>query len=343
MAKKTRIALIKKLEAERDGTHVISYITSTRSNMEVSMSMDCIRKIYEHLRLINKPRSEVKIDLFIHSNGGDGIVPWKLITLIREYCNFLSVLVPHRAFSAATLAALGADNIIMHPMGMLGPTDPTVANSFNPKDENTQPIGISVEDVTAYIALIKEDAGIHHEDELIQALKILADKVHPLALGNVKRSLSQSHMMARKLLSLHMDPIKKQHEIKEIVDNLTSKLYYHGHPIGRKEAAEHIKIPMIKEPSGNVEEIMWKLYLEYEKELKIEEPFQPVREFLAQHPNIGINTSKVTTSKKEKVAYIESTNKTDVVTIDYTISGTKTAEGVINTLLLVSRQGWETE
>ena len=89
---------------------------------------------------------------------------------------------------------------------------------------------------TAYISLIKEDAGIQHEDELVQAFNKLADKVHPLALGNVKRSLSQSRMMARKLLALHMDMSKEEHKINEIVDNLTSKLFFHGHPINRDEA-----------------------------------------------------------------------------------------------------------
>ena len=98
------------------------------------------------------------------------------------------MLVPHRAFSAATLTALGADNIVMHPMGMLGPTDPTVANPFNPRDPQGHPIGISVEDVTAYIALIKDDAGIQHEDQLVLAFNKLADQIPPLALGNVKRS-----------------------------------------------------------------------------------------------------------------------------------------------------------
>ena len=45
----------------------------------------------------------------------------------------------------------------------------------------------SVEDVRAYVGFIKDTVGITHEDELVQAIKILAEKVHPLALGNVER------------------------------------------------------------------------------------------------------------------------------------------------------------
>src|SRR5258708_20648280 len=207
------------------------------------MSMDSVRKVYEHLKMLKSEEGKkCNIDLFLVSNGGDGTVPWRLVTLIREYCDKFSTLIPYRAFSAATLTSLGADKIVMHPMGMLGPTDPTVANLFNPDNPKNaeQKLGISVEDVTAYLALIKEDAGITHQEELIQAFNILAEKIHPLALGNVKRSLSQSKMMAQKLLSLHMNKVKDQHSINDIVENLTSKLFYHGHPINRIEAKEEI-------------------------------------------------------------------------------------------------------
>ncbi len=94
----------------------------------------------------------------------------------------------------------------MHPFAELGPIDPTVSNEFNPTDPATgQRLGISVEDVTAYVNFIKATVGITHEDELVEAIKILADRVHPLALGNVERFLSQSRMIARKILRTHIE------------------------------------------------------------------------------------------------------------------------------------------
>lgn len=342
MAKSERLEIINKIQTERHSLF-ISYITSTRQNIEVQMAMDSIRKIYEHLNRFGK---KVNIDLFLHSNGGDGTVPWRLVTLIREYADKFSVLIPHRAFSAATLTALGADSIVMHPMGMLGPTDPTVANPFNPVDPTNpnQRIGISVEDVTAYIALIKEDAGIQHEDELIQAFNKLAEQVHPLALGNVKRSLSQSRMMAQKLLALHMDAGKDQHKINEIVDNLTSKLFFHGHPINRKEAKEHVGLGTIEYPSQEIADLMWQLYLGYEQEIKMEEPFDPAMEFVAQFPDLQPQQGIVITpTKTAKLAYIESTNRTDVFSIDYELSGQKTPNGSVQITTIFRRKGWVAE
>lgn len=343
MPKASRLRLIRQIQRARK-THVISYVTSTREGLEVQMAMDSVRRIYDHLVPIANSRNKPNIDLFLYSNGGDGTVPWRLVSLIREYANKFSVLVPYRAFSAATLTALGADRIIMHPMGMLGPTDPTVSNPFNPPDPlNPQNrIGISVEDVTAYIALVREDAGIQHEDEVIQAFNRLADKVHPLALGNVKRSLSQSRMMAQKLLALHMDPQKDEHKIEEIVDNLTSKLFFHGHPINRTEA-KGLGLSTIELPPMAVEKAMWRLYLDYEREIKMEMPFRPAHEFVARFPTLAVGQQETSPAATSKLAFVESESRTDVFAWEYEICGKKEPNGITNVQVIVRNQKWQTE
>jgi hypothetical protein len=354
MPKDNRISLLKEIEKERS-TCVITYITSTRANLEVPMAMDAVRKVYDHLEAVANPKKKLAVDLFIHSNGGDGTVPWRLVTLIREYATKFSVLVPYKAFSAATLTALGADKIVMHQMGMLGPTDPTVINPFNPPDPNLpgQKLGISVEDVTAFISLIKEDAGIQHEDELVQAFNKLSENVHPLALGNVKRSLSQSRMMAQKLLSLHMDKRSEDHNINEIVDSLTSKLFYHGHPINRAEAKEEVGLKAVEYATDALAKLMWSLYLDYEGEMKLEEAFDAASEFVAQHPAAPPAGGVCTPVTKTKLAYIESTAKTDVYTMSYKLSGQPQmimgpagplpVAGSVQVMQVLQRRGWETE
>lgn len=353
MTTEERRGLIEELQSIRGNTVVISYITSTRPGLETMMAMDAVRKIYRHLQLITTPKEETKIDLFIHSNGGDGIVPWRLVTLIREYCSEFSVLVPHRAFSAATLTSIGADNIFMHPMGMLGPTDPKVENEFNPKDPNNPAarLGINVEDVISYISLVKDEVGIRHEDELIKAFEFLAgeNKVHPLALGNVKRFYSQSRMMARKLLELHMDKSTEEHKITEIADNLNSKLYFHGHPINRTEAKEQLGLK-IKETTPELEAAMWELYEGYEKEMEIEDPFNPNLLFKQAHPNLQLTNLQTPTTTTHnipdvKVAFIESAKRTDKLMIDFKVEGIKFIGQGIQEAMSVSqtRQEWVVE
>jgi len=237
---------------------------------------------------------------------------------------------------------------------MLGPTDPTVANPFNPIDP-TNPggrLGISVEDVTAYFALIKEDAGIHHEKNVLEAFKLLAGSVHPLALGNVKRHLSLSRLMAKKLLTLHMDAKKDARKITKIVDNFTSKLFYHGHPINRNEAKDQVGLSTVTKASGELEDLMWKLYSDYEQEMKMDEPFRMDVEFLTQFPNLPIPAPQIpgvphvpappsiTPVAFMTVSAIESVNGTDLFTWDYELSGDKLPNGAITVSMITRRQGW---
>jgi hypothetical protein len=130
--------------------------------------------------------------------------------------------------------------------------------------------------VTAYFKLVRDEVGINHEDELIQALIALTDKIHPLAIGNVQRSHNQARMMARKLLRLHMSE-SQEHEIEKLIDTLKSNLFYHGHPINRREAKIDLQLAVV-EASAEVESLMWELYLHYETDLKLLEPFNALRE-----------------------------------------------------------------
>lgn len=64
--------------------------------------------------------------LVINSPGGDGTVAEKIIEMCRSYCKAFKVAVPDRAKSAATMIALGADEIVMGYASELGPIDPQV-------------------------------------------------------------------------------------------------------------------------------------------------------------------------------------------------------------------------
>jgi len=168
MAFADRLALIRQIETIR-GSRVICYLTSLRPNVLAAMEEDAAREIFDHLSTVQPPPIG-KLDLFLCSNGGDGTLPWRLVPVLRQYTKHFAVLVPYHAYSAATILALGANEVVMHPFGVLGPIDPTVANEFNPQipPGSGRYVGISVEDVKAYISFVKETIGIKHEDELVR-------------------------------------------------------------------------------------------------------------------------------------------------------------------------------
>lgn len=286
MPRPARLELIKKLEKLRSST-VLCYLTSLRPNVGSQMADDSVRVVFDHL-LLFPSRPIDKLDIFLCSNGGSGTVPWRLVSVFREFAKSISVLVPYRAYSAATLLSLGADEIVMHPFGELGPIDPTVANEFNPVEQGTgRRIGISVEDVKAYVSFIKSSVGITHEDELVRAVEVLANKVHPLALGNVERFLAQSRMIATKIMRTHMGKTDHDHAIKEIVENLASKLYFHGHPINRREAKDDLKLKVNLELAPTLEKAMWDLYVDFEQDFENQKVFNPAADLAAMAPVAG--------------------------------------------------------
>ena len=295
MSLEKRVDLIKKIESIR-GSIVICYLTTLRQGISGFMADDQVRVFFDHL--LKLPQRPVKkLDIFLVSNGGQSTVPWRLTALFREYAKSVGVLLPYRAYSAATMLALGADEIVMHPFAEMGPIDPTVQNAFNPVGPNNQILGIGVEDVSSYIQFVKQTVGITHEDELIEALKALTDKVHPLALGNVERFLAQSRMIATKILKTHMKTAD-DHIIEDIVENMASWLYFHGHPINRAEARDDLKLKIVNPPS-KLETAMWELYKLYEEEFKNDVPFNPVGDMMkasrnpipaAQPPQAGTPT-----------------------------------------------------
>jgi len=277
-----RIALIKKIEELR-GSTVMCFLTGLQQNVPSQIADDSVRVIFDHL-LLFPSRPVAKLDLFLCSNGGSGTVPWRLVSLFREFAKSFNVLIPYRAYSAATLIALGADEIVMHPFAELGPIDPTVSNEFNPTEQPTgRRLGISVEDVKAYVTFIKTTVGITHEDELIKAVEALTAKVHPLALGNVERFLAQTRMIARKILRTHMGDADG-HTIEEIIENMASKLYFHGHPINRQEAKEDLGLKVTVDLQPNLESAMWELYKEYDTQFSNQVVFNPAGDLAALLP-----------------------------------------------------------
>ncbi len=263
--------MIGKIQEELNAS-VICYITGDRENLSTRIAPDVIRIFFRHLEHIGPQEN---ICLFLYTRGGDVLTPWRLVNLIREYCHEFSVLLPFRAYSAGTLICLGADQIIMGKMSELSPIDPSVANAFNPEDpgNKTAKIPVSVEDVTSFLDLAQEKAGLKEEEYMTHVYLRLAKDVHPLALGNVHRNYSLIRSLAKKLLELHSESRSPGH-IQDIIDNLTEKLYAHNHMISRYEAKKYIKLH-VSEPSKKLESLVWQLYENYEADLQLAEPFNP--------------------------------------------------------------------
>jgi hypothetical protein len=291
--------LINQIQSIRN-SKVIAYITGDRQPVGSMIAEDAVRPLYEHLLSIGK---NAKIDLLLYSRGGDVSVPWRIVSMFREFCDEFSLLVPYKAHSAATLISLGADKIIMGKKAELSPIDPTLTKA-TAGEITGPPQQISVEDVNSYISFIRERANINDQSALAQMVSILANNLAPLTLGSVYRQNSHIRLVARKLLTSRKEKLDEA-KINSIIETLTEKIYSHGHAIGRKEAQEiGLPIEMSEEPLDNA---LWSLYLQYERFLKLAEPLDPL---------VTITGKEEEHLEQIPIAIIESENKTHVFKIN---------------------------
>jgi hypothetical protein len=277
---------------------VVAYITGDRQPIGAMIAEDAVRSLYEHLLSVGQ---STKMDLLLYSRGGDVSVPWRIVSMFREFCDDLSVLVPYKAHSAATLVSLGADRIIMGKKAELSPIDPTL-RKMTIGEITGPPQEISVEDVNSYISFIRERANINDQSALAQMVSILANNLAPLTLGSVNRQNSHIRLVARKLLTSRKEKLDEA-KINSVIDTLTEKIYSHGHAIGRKEAQE-IGLP-IEIPEESLESTVWNLYLKYEDFLKLAEPLDPL---------VVLSGKEEEHLEEIPIAIIESENKTHVFT-----------------------------
>ncbi len=290
--------IIQYIEGARH-SRIITYLTSDRQGpFNARIAMDIVPLVSKQLRNIGKTQN---IDLYLYSVGGDTMAPWRLVSMIREYCDKFSVLVPYKAHSAATMVALGADEIVMSDLSELSPIDPSTANVFNPIDPaNPQNrIPISVEDVMAYFELAKNKFGIKSDEDLARIFMKFVEanpQIHPLALGNVNRIHNLIRILAKRLIKSHKTPLKEE-EVEKIVDYFTEKLYSHQYFIGRKEAKDDLGLKTVVDADANLSKAMSDLLEEYNKDLDFGKIWNPEGE-------LGANA--VQTRKDYKIAYIES-------------------------------------
>jgi len=100
-----RLGCISRIEKEIKAP-VLVYFTADAPIAGGRIGEDAVRFIYDHLRLIGNVR---RIGLYLYSPGGHMETPWKIVAMIREFCKEFWILVPYKAYSAATMIAIGAD------------------------------------------------------------------------------------------------------------------------------------------------------------------------------------------------------------------------------------------
>lgn len=274
-----RTKLYRQVE-ERRKRPLIVYVTSTRVNANGMIAGDSVPEFLAQLQLL--PRGTKELDLLIVSDGGDPTVAWRIVSMIRQRVTKFSALIPQAAFSAATLIVMGADEVVMHPNGNLGPTDPQIrVPRRNQRDGGTEVVGFGSEDLMAFLRFTKDQVGLKDPQNLTTVFLKFCDEATAMGVGVAARSSLLGVALGEKLLQQHMLSDGDKAKAKEISEKLTKDFFHHGYPVNRSEARDiGLKVAG---PDEELEELMWKIWTDLSDELKLREPHSPLR-VLAENP-----------------------------------------------------------
>ncbi len=215
--------LIKKIESQLDG-RFLSYWNSTNG----SVCSNDVVGFYESLQSLGQTDL---LYLFVKSGGGHGQSALRIVHLLRQYVSHFKVLVPLECCSAATMIALGADDIQMGPLAYLTPVDTSLTHDLSPIDRDNRRVSVSLDELNRVLKLWSSERGSNSGDD--NPYKSIYQYIHPLVLGAVDRCSSLSIKLCKEILSYHL---KDQKKAEQISSRLNSDYPSHSYPITLDEA-----------------------------------------------------------------------------------------------------------
>ena len=204
------------------GAPVIAYWNNPRGEV-------CHNDVVALSAILDKFGNRETIYLFLKSGGGAGQASLRLVSLLRQHCKRLVALVPLECASAATMVALGCNEIKMGPIAYLTAVDTSLNHALSPVDQHNERVNVSLDELTRVIRLWREEQSQSTENPY----KALFQHVHPLVIGAVDRAESLSIMLCKQLLAYH---ISDDEVAARIAETLNARYPSHTFPILFEEA-----------------------------------------------------------------------------------------------------------
>ena len=197
-----------------------------------------------------------KIDVIIHSPGGELEASFKVPYVFKTYCPHYIAIIPRFAKSGATLFSLGATEIVMGQWAELGPLDPQIPSpsSTSTTDrhyfsvpesalESFHALRFAQKEVTEYLDTFVQSLkmrgisprhAVQEAKELVEAtIGRIYSNVSPFELGNSGRALEVMERYCAKILNASYENNK---------DSISQKLVWdypdHGFFIDAEEARQ---------------------------------------------------------------------------------------------------------
>jgi len=262
--------LIEAIERKR-GTRLLCLVYNETPLAPTMLTPSVLMPLEQILSHLGK---RPNLDLFLRCTGGIAEVPWRIVSLLREFSDKLGVIVSRIALSGATHIAIAADELVMTPFSVLGSVDPTRNHPLLPKDAENRPIPTSVEHLKHCIRFISEQLGESYpQQDLALIISELFKYINPLAIGALEQSYNLSKLITEKSLKTRKEPLKEG-QIEKIVKQLAGEYYSHSFQISRSEVESDLELPVTK-PDSELSSLISDLDNHYTEQFKIIEQVSP--------------------------------------------------------------------
>jgi hypothetical protein len=271
-----RNTLLTSIERARNSS-VIAYFLHDNA----VIADDALPHLYDKLQALGKKE---RIDLLLYARGGMVEVCWRVINLLREYCDHLGVIVGTRAQGAAALLPLGADEIVIGPLSELGGIESGRKHPLLPHDETGQSLPVTWGEMKSLMGFLGargegsevRDQGSGAGEDVVeqQALSpemaaALFQHVHPLVIAQLRQTDTLSREITRKALRLHMHP-ENATQIEQVADLFNGGFHSHFYSVSPRELVE-MGLP-VTEAAGELWSSVWSLAQLYQASLYNERP-----------------------------------------------------------------------
>ena len=173
---------------------------------------DALPQIYDKLQALGR---RDRIDLLLHARGGIAEAAWRLLNLVRDYCDHLGVIVGTQVHGPAALLALGADEIVMGPLAELGSVELPRKHPLLPRDDHGQIVPAMWSEIARLLGLPNAGPGTGEIGGTVP--DSIYSYIHPLALGSIQQSDRLNRALTRKALEMHAS-VDDSLQIDRIVD-----------------------------------------------------------------------------------------------------------------------------
>lgn len=199
--------------------------------------------------LISSFKEVKEVDILLHSEGGSAEATERIVNILRNKFEKVHFLIPHSAYSAATMMALSGNSITLHPSAVLGPIDPQIngipARSIKRGFEKVREI-------------LKEEGP-----ELLPAYIPLIEKysLHLLEICDDSEKLSQQLVTEWLTEYMFADRVDKKEDIEKAVTFFSKydEHLTHGRPLFLKKIEKFNLAISLAE--GELEELLWEAYV----------------------------------------------------------------------------------